>query len=163
MDGELCHATCLGKTMLHLQMLNQPPTQPSHTLFNGPLSGTTWVSWYKKGTTNLDFTEARDSEWQCHQLGCMQVCTQVVQDKGTTWVRWYQKGKTNLDFTEARDSEWQWHQLGNMQVCISFHTDNHASTPPLSFLQARCHSCRPTDSIKALKVHSHHRRRIQSK
>jgi len=45
----------------------------------------------------------------------------------------YQKGKTNLDFTEARDSEWQWRQLGRMQVCISLQTDNHASTPPLSF------------------------------
>ena len=37
--------------------------------FNGPLSGTTWVSRYQKGKTNLDFTEARDSEWQWHQLG----------------------------------------------------------------------------------------------
>jgi len=45
----------------------------------------------------------------------------------------YRKGKTNLDFTEARDSEWQWHQLGHMQVCSSLQTDNHASTPPLSF------------------------------
>ena len=52
---------------------------------------------------------------------------------GTTQVSRYQKGKTNLDFTEARDSEWQWHQLGHMQVCISLQTDNHASTPPLSF------------------------------
>ena len=55
---------------------------------------------------------------------------------GTTRVSWYQKGKTDLDFTEARDSEWQWHQLGHMQVCNSLQTDNHASTPPLSFLQA---------------------------
>jgi len=45
----------------------------------------------------------------------------------------YQKGKTNLDFTEARESEWQWHQLGHMQVCTALQTDNHASTPPLSF------------------------------
>jgi len=30
--------------------------------FNGPLSGTTRVSRYLKGKTNLDFTEARDSE-----------------------------------------------------------------------------------------------------
>ena len=52
---------------------------------------------------------------------------------GTTRVSRYQKGKTNLDFTEARDSEWQWHQLGHMQVCISLQTDNHVSTPPLSF------------------------------
>jgi len=45
-----------------------------------------------------------------------------------------QKGKTNLDFTEAADSEWQWHQLGH------------------SFLQVGCPSCRPTNSIKALKA-----------
>jgi len=64
----------------------------------------------------------------------------------------YQKGKTNLDFTEARDSEWQWHQQGHMQVCTSLQTDNHASTPPLSFLQAGCPSCRPINSVKALKA-----------
>ena len=51
----------------------------------------------------------------------------------TTRVSRYQKGKTNLDFTEARDSEWQWQQLGRMQVCTSLQTDNHTSTPPLSF------------------------------
>ena len=70
----------------------------------------------------------------------------------TTRVSRYQKGETNLDFTEARDSEWQWHQLGCMQVCISLYSDNHASTPPLSFLQAGCPSCRPTNSVKALKA-----------
>jgi len=64
----------------------------------------------------------------------------------------YQKGETNLDFTEARDSEWQWHQLGYMQVCTSLQSDNHARTPPLSLLQAGCcSSCRPTNSVKALK------------
>jgi len=45
----------------------------THThLFIGPYSG---VSQYQKGKTNLDFTEARDSEWQWHQLGHIQVCT----------------------------------------------------------------------------------------
>jgi len=48
----------------------------------------------------------------------------------------YQKDKTNLDFTETRDSEWQWHLLGHMHFCTLLQTDNHASTPPLSFLQA---------------------------
>jgi len=33
--------------------------------------------------------------------------------------------------------------------------DNHANIPPLSFLRAGCPSCRPTNSIKALKVISH--------
>jgi len=61
-----------------------------------------------------------------------------------------QKGKTNLDFTEARDSDWN--LLDHMQVCTSLQTDNHASTPPLSFLQALCPSCCPTNSVKALKA-----------
>jgi len=56
---------------------------------------------------------------------------------GTTRVCRYQKGKTNLDFAEARDSEWQWHQLGHVQVSTSLQTDNHASTPPLSFFTDR--------------------------
>jgi len=72
---------------------------------------------------------------------------------GTAQVSRYQKGKTNLDFTGARDSEWQWHQLGHMQVCTSLPTDNHASTSLLSFLQAGCPSCHPTNSVKALKAY----------
>jgi len=69
-----------------------------------------------------------------------------------TQVSRYKKGKTNLDFTEARDSEWQWHQLYHMQVCTSLQTDNHASTPPLCFLQAGWPSCHPTNGVKALKA-----------
>jgi len=39
--------------------------QHTHTVpFNGPFSGTIQVSQYQKGKTNLDFTGARDSEWQ---------------------------------------------------------------------------------------------------
>ena len=48
--------------------------------FNGPFSGTTWVSRYQKGKTSPDFTEARDSEWQWHQLSHMQVCTLLQTD-----------------------------------------------------------------------------------
>jgi len=69
-------------------------------------------------------------------------------------VSWYQKGKTSLDFTEARDSEWQWLQLGHMQVCTLLQRDNHASTPPLSFLHAGWPSCCPTNSVKA-HTHTH--------
>jgi len=58
-----------------------PPYLHTHThTFNGPLSGTTQVSQYQKGKTNLDFTEARDSERQWHQLGRMQVCTSLQTD-----------------------------------------------------------------------------------
>jgi len=51
-------------------------TQP----FNSPFSETTRVSQYQKGKTNLDFTEVRDSEWQWHQLGHMQVCNSLQTD-----------------------------------------------------------------------------------
>jgi len=44
------------------------PTDCAHTPYTHtrarPLSGTTRVSRYQKDKTNLDFTEARDSEWQ---------------------------------------------------------------------------------------------------
>jgi len=60
--------------------------------------------------------------------------------------------RTNMDFTKAGDSEWQWHQLGHMQICTSPQTDNDASTPPLSFLQAGCPSSHPTNSVKSLKA-----------
>jgi len=70
---------------------------------------------------------------------------------GTTQVGRYQKGKTKLDFTEAKDSEWQWHQLGHMQVCTALQTDNHASTPPLSFLQAGCPSWPPNQQHQSTK------------
>ena len=61
---------------IHLFTLYQTHTHP----FNGPLYGTTQVSRYQKGKTNLDFTEARDSECQWHQLGYMQVCTSLQTD-----------------------------------------------------------------------------------
>jgi len=52
--------------------------------FNGPLSGTIQVSQFQKGKTNLDFTDARHSEWQWHQLGRMQVCTSLQTDNLTS-------------------------------------------------------------------------------
>ena len=74
-----------------LRLESTPHSPVSHTTewvsmsththpFNGPLSGTTRVSRYQKGKTNPDFTEARDSEWQWHQLGYIQVCTALQTD-----------------------------------------------------------------------------------
>jgi len=62
----------------------------------------------------------------------------------------YQKAKTDLDFTEARDGEWQWHQLDHMQVGTSLQRDNHTSTPPVSFLQAGCPFCCPTNHLPVI-------------
>jgi len=42
-----------------------------------------------------------------------------------------------------------------MQVCTSLRRENHASTPPLSFLQAGRLCCHPTNSVTALIVVRH--------
>jgi len=52
------------------------------------------VSRYQKGKTNLNFTEARDSEWQWHQLGpyaslqpqSMIICKFNVTEELTFWI-----------------------------------------------------------------------------
>ena len=71
---------------------------------------------------------------------------------GTTQVSRYQKGKTNLDFTEARDmsgSGISW------DICKSAPHSRQITTPAPHrsvFLQAGRPSCRPTNSVKALKA-----------
>jgi len=48
---------------------------------------------------------------------------------------------------------WHWNQLDHMQIiCTWLQTGNHASTSPVSFLQAGCPSCCPTNSVKALSL-----------
>ena len=69
LNTQLCCLTCTEHKKSKTE--HKTHTHP----FNGSFSGTTQVSRYQKGKTNLDFTEARDSEWQWHQLGNMQVCT----------------------------------------------------------------------------------------
>ena len=44
---------------LRLRQFDYKHTHTHTHPFNGPLSGTTRVSRYQKGKTNLDFTEAR--------------------------------------------------------------------------------------------------------
>ena len=77
------HSVDTGLITPHDVVMSIGSTQSYNTNthpFHGPLSRTTRVSRYQKGTTNLDFTEARDSEWQWHQLGHMQVCTSLQTD-----------------------------------------------------------------------------------
>jgi len=62
-DLMLSDQTVLGEWNIEVQAAVS--SVPIHThMFNGPLSGTTRVSRYQKGKTSLDFTGARDSEWQ---------------------------------------------------------------------------------------------------
>ena len=97
----------------------------THThLFNGPFSGTTWVSQYQKGKSNLDFTEARDSEQQWHPLGHMQVCTLLqtnmpaphhlpaaqptVSEKEYVNIRWTYQVCADGSLSVERSSRWIW-------------------------------------------------------
>jgi len=61
------------------------------------------VSRYQKGKTNLDFTEATDSDWQWHQLGHMQVCTLLQTDNHTSTppLRFLQAGCPSCRPTKA--------------------------------------------------------------
>jgi len=71
-----CFIELTVKAYLYVIFWDKTHTHP----FNGPFSGTTWVSRYQKGKTNLDFTEARDSEWYWHQMGHLQVCISLQTD-----------------------------------------------------------------------------------
>ena len=72
------------RVRLHTHARTHARTHTHTHTFNGPFSGTTQVSRYQKSKTNLHFTEARDSEWQWHQLGDMQVCTSLQTDNHTS-------------------------------------------------------------------------------
>ena len=66
-NTDVSHCTC--NQFLILVIFDRSDAERAcytHTPFNGPFSGTTQVSryWYQKGKTNLDFSAARDSEWQ---------------------------------------------------------------------------------------------------
>ena len=60
-----------------IKQLLHTHTRPFNSLF----SRTTRVGRYQKGKINLDFTEARDSEWQWHQLG---ICKSAPRSRQIT-------------------------------------------------------------------------------
>jgi len=52
----------------------------THTHLTALVPGLPRWAGTRKVKTSLDFTEARDSEWQWHQLGHMQLCTSLQTD-----------------------------------------------------------------------------------
>jgi len=68
----------------------------------------------------------------------------------------YQKGKTNLDFLEQEIISVSGIGLAIFKSAPSpppHCTNNHANTPPLSFLEVGYSSCCPTNSVKALMAY----------
>ena len=77
-----CHSLSLAsvKSRLVLPFWYWPTRVISEKgLLNGCVC--TWVGRYQKGKTNLDFTGARDSEWQWHQLG---ICKSAPRSRWIT-------------------------------------------------------------------------------
>jgi len=67
-------------------------------------------------------------------------------------LRWVRAGPCRAR-VRVRVVEFSYNEYGKtLPFFTSFQTDNHTSTLPLSFLQAGCPSCRPTNSVKALKA-----------
>jgi len=62
------------------QNSNQHTHTHTHTRLTDLFPGLPGWAGTRKAKTNLDFTEARDSEWQWHQLGGMQVYTSLQTD-----------------------------------------------------------------------------------
>jgi len=62
---------------LYTKVQQRQPCSHTYARLTALSSGTNWVSQYQKGKTNLDFNEARESEWQWHQLASV-----ILQLKG---------------------------------------------------------------------------------
>jgi len=91
------------------QLKQQQQQQQQQQQFNDPLSGTTRISQYQEGKTNMDLLEQ-----------------ETVSDSGISWT-----------------------------ICKSAPCPTQTTMPAphySSVLQAECPSCRPTNSIKALKA-----------
>ena len=90
---------------------------------------------YQKGKTNLNFTEASDSEWQWHQLGHMQVCNSLqtdnhasTQQRGISAVvvclvqagiRYYIETTERMEMGFGMDASFSYHTLRFNEIRIS--------------------------------------------
>jgi len=111
--------------------------------FNGPLSGTTQVSQYQKGKTNLDFTEARDSgiRWA--------ICNSALRSRQITTPEPHRSVFYRLDALPAAQPtvSKHWRQLINFSKITYLHwTYNYVITSCYCYLLI----------IMTLSMHWHH-------
>ena len=78
--SRVSHCNIYYRAVLQLDMKHTH----THTCLTALFPGLPRWAGTRKVKTNLDFTEARDSEWQWHQLGRMQVCTLLQTDNHTS-------------------------------------------------------------------------------
>ena len=88
----------------------------THTRLMALFSGTTQASPYQKSKTNLDFTEARHSEWQWHHLShIMQVCNSLHADNNAS--------TPPLSFLQAECPSC--HPTSSVKALKALHTHSH--------------------------------------
>ena len=75
-----CYSNKIVSVSLRKCPYNHWHTTHTHARLTAPFPGLPRWAGTRKGKTNLDFTEASDSEWQWHQLGHIQVCTLLQTD-----------------------------------------------------------------------------------
>ena len=90
-----------------LAILTHTHTHP----FNGPFPRLPGISQYQKGKTNLDFTVARDSEWQWHQLGHMQACTSLQTDNHASTPPFFYRPDALLAAQPTSSKHWRLYLL----------------------------------------------------
>ena len=111
---------------------------------------------FELGTIKIDLSESKTTEgcwctssWMCHHTHTHSRSTALCPGPpGWAGTRKVKQIWLLLKQETVSGSGISW------AICksTSIQTDNHVSTPPLSFLQAGCPSCRPTNSVKALKA-----------
>ena len=106
------------------------------------------MSRYQKGKTNLDFTEARDSEWQWHQLGHMQVCISLQTDNHASTHHSVFCRPDTLPAAQPTASNTAGDSLRKEFYCVVYNNFQHTFVPyarPLShsvsLVAAYCYTC----------------------
>ena len=96
--------------------------------FNGPFSRITQVGRYQKGKTNLDFTKARDSEWQWHQLGYVQVCILLQADNhaSTPQLSFYRPDALPVAQPTGQSTEGNLWNMRQSHIRIKLDTSNYS-------------------------------------
>ena len=157
------HHFCNFKS--HMTLTLTSDDLESHIIVNVSSTLTNTAIWFVAAL----FHCGRKSVCDCHAINKCNLLTYLLtyththttvlllfwNMSGTTRVSRYQKGKTrkvkpNLDLLEQETVSGSGISWANASLHLI--PDNHANIPPLSFLQAGCPSCRPTNSVKALKA-----------
>ena len=114
-----------------------------HTHTHGPLSRTTLVSRYQKGKTNLDFTEARDSEY------CTLKCSRVKKCAYSIHAAIFSFRNNLTSLQKLRDTE-ELTQKWSCAVCFLSYTCSVFVLPTRRFFANYNALCRMQEILRCL-------------